>query len=225
MIALVERMARRSRATVLVREQFGLALNRAGRSDEAERVLLGADRGARAEQRDARHPRARLQGPLGAAAKAGETFGAARPAGQGDRRLPAAASRPTGATPTRAQRRHADGDPVTRAARRRRSPRSSVRGRTADRGGEAGLLGSRDAARARCARQGRRRAPPALGARSRTCASRGSPRPRRQPRSRPRGTGAPPRTGELGHGSGRRAPEASQPVDPLAVGRRLTVNR
>jgi tetratricopeptide (TPR) repeat protein len=39
MIALVDRMAPPLAATVMVREQLGLALNRAGRSDEAERVL------------------------------------------------------------------------------------------------------------------------------------------------------------------------------------------
>jgi tetratricopeptide (TPR) repeat protein len=39
MIALVARMASPLAATVLVREQLGLALNRAGRGEEAERVL------------------------------------------------------------------------------------------------------------------------------------------------------------------------------------------
>jgi len=39
MITLVDRMAPPLAATVMVREQLGLALNRAGRSDEAERVL------------------------------------------------------------------------------------------------------------------------------------------------------------------------------------------
>jgi len=40
MVALVERMARPLAETVMVQEQFGLALNRAGRSDDAEQVLL-----------------------------------------------------------------------------------------------------------------------------------------------------------------------------------------
>lgn len=40
MIALVNRMARPLAETVMVQEQLGLALNRAGRSDEAEQVLL-----------------------------------------------------------------------------------------------------------------------------------------------------------------------------------------
>jgi tetratricopeptide (TPR) repeat protein len=40
MIALVGRMALPLAATVMVREQLGLALNRAGRGDEAERVLV-----------------------------------------------------------------------------------------------------------------------------------------------------------------------------------------
>jgi hypothetical protein len=39
MVALVDRMAPPLAATVMVREQLGLALNRAGRGDEAERVL------------------------------------------------------------------------------------------------------------------------------------------------------------------------------------------
>ena len=41
MIRLVEAMPEPVRRTVLVREQFGFALNRAGRSQEAEKVLLG----------------------------------------------------------------------------------------------------------------------------------------------------------------------------------------
>lgn len=40
MITLAERMAPPLAATVMVREQLGLALNRAGRGDEAERLLL-----------------------------------------------------------------------------------------------------------------------------------------------------------------------------------------
>ena len=40
MIGLVERMPRELASTVMVREQLGLALNRAGRGDEAEKVLL-----------------------------------------------------------------------------------------------------------------------------------------------------------------------------------------
>jgi hypothetical protein len=51
MIALVGRMSRPLAATVMVREQLGLALNRAGRGDEAERVLtaLVAERGPSSE--------------------------------------------------------------------------------------------------------------------------------------------------------------------------------
>jgi MAP3K TRAFs-binding domain len=74
MIALVDRMPPPLAATVLVREQLALALNRAGRSDEAERVLttLIEERGASSE----------TYGILGrvykdrwdAAVKAGETF-------------------------------------------------------------------------------------------------------------------------------------------------------
>jgi len=40
MIALVDAMAQPLAATIMVREQLGLALNRAGRGDEAERLLL-----------------------------------------------------------------------------------------------------------------------------------------------------------------------------------------
>jgi hypothetical protein len=51
MIRLVERMAPPLAATVLVREQLGLALNRAGRGDEAERTLIQLidDRGPSSE--------------------------------------------------------------------------------------------------------------------------------------------------------------------------------
>src|SRR5215208_438162 len=51
MIRLVEAMAEPVRRTVLVREQYGLALNRAKRSDDAERVLLEVieDHGASSE--------------------------------------------------------------------------------------------------------------------------------------------------------------------------------
>lgn len=51
MIALVEKMSAPLVATVLVQEQLGLALNRAGRGDEAERVLLDllANRGPSSE--------------------------------------------------------------------------------------------------------------------------------------------------------------------------------
>jgi len=74
MIALTERMMEPLAATVLVREQLGLALNRAGRGDEAERVLL-----ALLEERG---PSSETFGILGrvykdrweAAARAGESF-------------------------------------------------------------------------------------------------------------------------------------------------------
>lgn len=51
MVALVERMPAVVRRTVLVREQYGFALNRAGRSKDAEEVLLGviADHGPSSE--------------------------------------------------------------------------------------------------------------------------------------------------------------------------------
>jgi len=51
MISLVECMSRPLAATVLVREQYGLALNRIGRSDDAERVLkdLITERGGSSE--------------------------------------------------------------------------------------------------------------------------------------------------------------------------------
>jgi tetratricopeptide (TPR) repeat protein len=74
MVDLVSRMAAPLAATVMVREQLGLALNRAGRGDEAERVLttLIEERG----------PSSETYGILGrvykdrweAAQKAGDTF-------------------------------------------------------------------------------------------------------------------------------------------------------
>jgi len=74
MIALVDRMAPPLAATVMVREQLGLALNRAGRGDEAERVLTGLI--------DERGPSSETYGILGrvykdrweGAAKAGESM-------------------------------------------------------------------------------------------------------------------------------------------------------
>ena len=53
MIRLVEAMPEPARATVLVREQLGFALNRAGRSEEAEKVLRDVLDEHGAEQRDA----------------------------------------------------------------------------------------------------------------------------------------------------------------------------
>ena len=74
MLRLVERMAPPLAATVMVREQLGLALNRAGRGDEAERVLAALI--------DERGPSSETYGILGrvykdrweAAAKAGESL-------------------------------------------------------------------------------------------------------------------------------------------------------
>jgi tetratricopeptide (TPR) repeat protein len=74
MIALVQRMASPLAATVMVQEQLGLALNRAGRGGDAERVLL--------DLIGHRGPSSETYGILGrvykdrweAAAKAGETF-------------------------------------------------------------------------------------------------------------------------------------------------------
>jgi hypothetical protein len=74
MLALVERMSPPLAATVMVREQLGLALNRAGRGDEAERVLTSLI--------EERGPSSETYGILGrvykdrweAAVKAGETF-------------------------------------------------------------------------------------------------------------------------------------------------------
>jgi tetratricopeptide (TPR) repeat protein len=73
-IALVDRMAPPLAATVMVREQLGLALNRAGRGDEAERVLTALI--------DERGPSSETYGILGrvykdrweAAAKAGQSM-------------------------------------------------------------------------------------------------------------------------------------------------------
>jgi len=60
MIDLVPKMAPPLAATVLVQEQLGLALNRAGRGEEAERVLVGSYQSARPQQRDLWHPGAGL---------------------------------------------------------------------------------------------------------------------------------------------------------------------
>jgi tetratricopeptide (TPR) repeat protein len=51
MIELVQKMASPLAATIMVQEQLGLALNRAGRSDEAEKVLMDliSDRGPSSE--------------------------------------------------------------------------------------------------------------------------------------------------------------------------------
>ena len=76
MIALVPKMSRPLAATTLVQEQLGLALNRAGRGDDAERVLR--------ELIEARGPSSETCGILGrvykdrweAARAAGETFAA-----------------------------------------------------------------------------------------------------------------------------------------------------
>jgi tetratricopeptide (TPR) repeat protein len=74
MIALVEKMSRPLAATVMVQEQLGLALNRAGRGEDAERVIK--------ELLEQRGPSSETYGILGriykdrweAALKSGETF-------------------------------------------------------------------------------------------------------------------------------------------------------
>lgn len=77
MIALVDRMSRPLAETVMVQEQLGLALNRAGKGDEAEQVLITLI--------ERRGPSSETYGILGrvykdrweAASKAGDTFGSA----------------------------------------------------------------------------------------------------------------------------------------------------
>jgi tetratricopeptide (TPR) repeat protein len=74
MIALVEKMSRPLAATVMVQEQLGLALNRAGRGEDAERIIT--------ELLEQRGPSSETYGILGriykdrwdAAVKSGETF-------------------------------------------------------------------------------------------------------------------------------------------------------
>ncbi len=74
MIALVEKMPRPLAATVMVQEQLGLALNRAGRGEDAERLIK--------ELLERRGPSSETYGILGriykdrwdAAVKSGETF-------------------------------------------------------------------------------------------------------------------------------------------------------
>jgi hypothetical protein len=84
MVALVEKMAPPLAETVLVREQLGLALNRLKRRDEAEAVLtkLIEERGP--QQRDARHPWPRLQGPLGGRHEVSGCCSGSRISGAGD---------------------------------------------------------------------------------------------------------------------------------------------
>ena len=71
MIALHDRMPRELQQARMVREQLGFALNRAGRRAEAEKVLTEVIARVRAEQRDQRPARPRLQGHLGGRQAAG----------------------------------------------------------------------------------------------------------------------------------------------------------
>jgi hypothetical protein len=101
MIGLVERMPKELAGTVMIQEQLGLALNRAGRGEEAEQVLQNLI--------EKRGPSSETYGILGrvykdrweAAAKAGKSMQAR---GLLDKAIDAyrKASKPTGATPTRA---------------------------------------------------------------------------------------------------------------------------
>jgi hypothetical protein len=88
MVSLVERMPRPLAKTPLVREQLGLALNRLQRRDEAERVLAEANRGAGTQQRDLRHPRPGLQGPVDRRQTGRGNLPRGRAARQGHQRLP-----------------------------------------------------------------------------------------------------------------------------------------
>ena len=154
MIALVGEDAEPLRPPCWCRSSSPSRSTATGDGEEAERVLLDADRAARAEQRDLRHPRPRLQGPLGSRGEAGRNVLAR---GLLDKAIDAylrgfeadwrdAYPGINAVTLMELQDppdpRRADADPGRRL--RRRAP---------DRVGQAGLLGPRHAARARGARR------------------------------------------------------------------------
>jgi hypothetical protein len=64
MVSLAGRIPRPLAATPLVREQLGLALNRLGRPEEAERVLLALIRERGPSSETYADPRPRVQGPV-----------------------------------------------------------------------------------------------------------------------------------------------------------------
>ena len=78
MIRLKDLMSRPLQESVMVQEQFALALNRDGRGEDAEPVLLRLIARRVASERDVRYPRARLQGPLGCSAPRRQGFTSAR---------------------------------------------------------------------------------------------------------------------------------------------------
>ncbi len=65
MVQLYERMSPPLQKTVMVREQLALAHNRIGRERSGRACAQRSDCPAGTEQRDLRHSRARLQGPVG----------------------------------------------------------------------------------------------------------------------------------------------------------------
>ena len=149
MVRLVEAMPEPLRRTVLVREQYGFALNRAERSDEAERVLL--------EVIEDHGPSSETLGLLGRvykdrweAEREGSALRARGVPRPGDRRLPARLRGRLARRLSGHQRGDADGDP--RPGRRRAAGAAAgrpLRQPAADRRARRRLLGSRDAARAR----------------------------------------------------------------------------
>ena len=144
----------------IVREQYGFALNREGRAQEAIDVLKARDRGVRPVERDQRAARPRLQGPVGGREEERRRRPAgARPAqARGrdlSRRLPGRLARRL----SRRQCGHADGTDGQAAADAGRDPAGGALLGGAEGEGERRLLGLCDADGA-CgagARPGRRR--------------------------------------------------------------------
>ena len=152
-VRLVDAMPSPLKSQTMMREQRAMALNRAGRSEEAERVLIDliAERGA--SPGDVRDPRARLQGPLPGGAQPPRR-GRCRTAPTGDRPVPPRVRGQLARCVSRDQRRPAHlRERSGRPPARRADPGGRVRGAPQDRIGRERLLGSRHAPRARRARR------------------------------------------------------------------------
>jgi MAP3K TRAFs-binding domain len=148
MIALSEKMSRPLAATPMVQEQLALALNRAGRGEEAERVLVDliAQRGASSET-------CGILGRVYQDRKGWRTLRGARHARQRNRRLPSRIRGRLARCLPRSERGDADGaQRSTRLAKGQPRPCRDLRCRAAHRRGQAGLLGFRDTHRARSSR-------------------------------------------------------------------------
>ena len=179
MIALVDRMAPPLAATVMVREQLGLALNRAGRGEEAERVLTSLI--------EERGPSSETYGILGrvykdrweAALKAGESFRARGLLNQAITAYLRGLRNRLAGRISRRQRGHVDGaEGSARPASRRAHPGGALRGRAAHRRPASPITGTtRRSSSSPCSPETRRAPCRRSTTRSRSCVSRGSPRP------------------------------------------------